>query len=117
MQNWNNNTNQQNMTASQPWQQQKPIQQSLDQPLSEQEMAFDLLYQEKELMNCTTAGLEEISHKALRQVMQDAFKEIEQDQLSVFAIMQQQGWYEVKPAAQQDVQTAKQKYQQMRGTL
>ena len=121
-QNWNaqniqNNQNVQNMENTQPWQQQKPIQQAMNQPLSEQETSFDLLYQEKELMNCLTACMEEVSHKALRQVMQDAFREIEQDQLSTFAVMQQQGWYQVKPAQAQDVQTAKQKFQQMRTTL
>ena len=31
--------------------------------------------------------------------------------------MQRQGWYQTKPAQPQDVQTAKQKYQQMRGTI
>ena len=59
----------------------------------------------------------EASHQGMRQVMNDTFMQIGQDQLQIFQLMQQNGWYQTKPAQPQDVQTAKQKYQQMRNTL
>lgn len=53
----------------------------------------------------------------MRQVLNDAYLQMGQDQLQIFNLMQQNGWYQTKPAQQPDVQQAKQKYQQMRGTL
>ena len=87
------------------------------QPLSDQELAFDLLYQEKALLTNMASEVLEASHPGMRQVMNDCSMQISQDQLALFNQMQQQGWYQTKPAQPQDVQTAKQKYQQMRGTL
>ena len=112
--------NQQN----QPWTQQNrqpwnpsTAQQPAAQPLSDEELAFDLLYQEKSLMANITSDVLEASHQGMRQVMNDTFMQIGQDQLQIFQLMQQNGWYQTKPAQPQDVQTAKQKYQQMRNTL
>ncbi len=90
---------------------------SQPQPLSDQELAFDLLYQEKALLTNLASEVLEASHPGMRQVMNDCYNQIGQDQLAIFSQMQQQGWYQTKPAQAQDVQTAKQKYQQMRGTL
>ncbi len=87
------------------------------QPLTDQELAFDLLYQEKALMANITSETLEASQPGMRQVMNDCYLQMGQDQLDIFNAMAQQGWYPVKPAAAQDVQTAKDKYQQMRGTL
>lgn len=105
---------------NQPWNQnqnQNQFQQTPTQPLSDQELAFDLLYQEKALMANIASEVLEASHQGLRQVMNDCYLQMGQDQLEIFNLMQQNGWYQTKPAQQQDVQTAKQKYQQMRGTL
>lgn len=88
-----------------------------NQKLSDQELAFDLLYQEKALMSNMTSEVLEVSHQGLRQVMNDTYLQMGQDQLQIFDLMQQNGWYQTKPAQQPDIQTAKQKYQQMRGTL
>ena len=100
--------NQQN----QPWTQQtrqpwnpSAAQQTADQPLSDEELA-----------NITSDVLE-ASHQGMRQVLNDAYLQMGQDQLQIFNLMQQNGWYQTKPAQQPDVQQAKQKYQQMRGTL
>ena len=87
------------------------------QPLGDQELAYDLLYQEKALMANMTSDVLEISQPGLRQVMNDAYMQMGQDQLQLFGLMQQSGWYQTKPAQQPDVQTAKTKFQQMRGTL
>ncbi len=53
----------------------------------------------------------------MRQVLNDCYMQIGQDQLEIFSQMEKQGWYPVKPAQAQDVQAAKQKYQQMRSAL
>ena len=85
--------------------------------LSDQELAYDLLYQEKALMANICSEVVEASSCGLRNVMNEAFMQIGQDQLQVFEAMHAQGWYDTKPAQPQDVQTAKQKFQQMRNTL
>lgn len=87
------------------------------QALTDQELAFDLLYQEKSLMANISSEVVEGSQPGLRNVMNDMFMQIGQDQLQIFQIMNNQGWYQLKPAPAQDIQTAKQKYQQMRTTL
>ena len=85
--------------------------------LTDQELAFDLLYQEKALMANISSEVVEGSQVGLRNVMNDMFMQMGQDQLQIFQVMNAQGWYQLKPAQPQDVQTAKQKYKQMRGTL
>ena len=105
--------NQQNQT----WNQNQNAEAMQHQPLSDQELAFDLLYQEKSLLANIASEVLEASQPGMRQVLNDCYMQIGQDQLAIFNEMQQQGWYPVKPAQAQDVQTAKQKYQQMRGTL
>lgn len=102
---------------NQTWNQNQPWNQSGSTPLTDQERAFDLLYQEKALMANLTSELLEVSPVGMRQVMQDCMNQMSQDQLQIFNLMQQQGWYPVKQAQSQDVQTAKDKYQQMRSTL
>ena len=85
--------------------------------LSDQELAYDLLYQEKALMANISSEVVEGSHAGLRNVLNDMFMQIGQDQLQVFQLMNEQGWYQTKPAPQPELQTAKQKYQQMRQGL
>ena len=104
--------NQQNQTMNQ-----NTNQQSAQQPLNDQELSFDLLYQEKALLSNIASEVLEASQPGMRQVLNDCYMQIGQDQLSIFNAMEQQGWYPVKPAEAQDIQTAKQKYQQMRGTI
>ena len=104
--------NQQNQTMNQ-----NTNQQSAQQPLNDQELAFDLLYQEKALLSNIASEVLEASQPGMRQVLNDCYMQIGQDQLSIWNVMEQQGWYPVKPAQPQDVQTAKQKYQQMRSGL
>ena len=105
--------NQQNQT----WNQNQNAQAGQSQPLSDQELAFDLLYQEKSLLANIASEVLEASQPGMRQVLNDCYMQIGQDQLEIFNQMQRQGWYPVKQAQPQDIQTAKQKYQQMRGTL
>ena len=85
--------------------------------LTDQELAFDLLYQEKALMANISSEVVEGSQPGLRNVMNDMFLQMGQDQLQIFQVMNNNGWYQIKPAPAQDIQTAKQKYEQMRQTL
>ena len=101
---------------NQPWNQSQN-QQSAAQPLSDQELAFDLLYQEKALLVNIASEVLEAANPGLRKVLNDCYTQVGQDQLEVFKLMQQNGWYQVKPAQAQDLQAAKQKFQQMRNTL
>ena len=105
--------NQQNQT----WNQNAQNQRAAKQPLTDQELAFDLLYQEKALLSNIASEVLEVSQPGMRQVLNDCYMQIGQDQLSIFNAMEQKGWYPVKPAQQPDIQTAKQKYQQMRSTI
>ena len=96
---------------------QNQMNQNAQTPLSDQELAFDLLYQEKSLMANISSEVVEGSQPGLRNVMNDMFMQMGQDQLQIFQEMNSQGWYQLKPAPAQDVQTAKDKYQQMRQGL
>ena len=98
-------------------QQNPSMNQGQAQPLTDQELAFDLLYQEKALLTTMASEVLEASHPGMRQVMNDCYLQMGQDQLAIFDQMQRQGWYQTKPAQAQDVQTARQKYQQMQATL
>ena len=102
---------------NQPWNQNANQQQrGQTPPLGDQELAFDLLYQEKALLSNIASEVMESSQPGMRQVLNDCYMQIGQDQLDIFNQMQQQGWYPVKPAQPQDVQAAKQKYQTMLNT-
>ena len=103
---------------NQPWNQsQNQFHPIPSQPLSEQEVAFDLLYQEKALLVNVASDVLEVAHPGLRQVLNDCYLQMGQDQLDIFNIMNQKNWYQTKPAQPQDIQTAKQKFQQMRNTI
>mgnify|MGYP004712704785 CR=1 FL=1 len=57
------------------------------------------------------------SHAGLRKVLNDMFMQIGQDQLQVFQLMNEQGWYQTKPAPQPELQTDTQIYHNMRQGL
>ena len=97
--------------------QQNTAVQGVNPALTDQELAFDLLCQEKALMANISSEVVEGSQSGLRNVLNDMFTQMGQDQLQIFQLMNQHGWYQLKPAQPQDIQTAKQKYQQMRQTL
>ncbi len=86
-------------------------------PLTEEEMAYNLLYDQKALMDCTTKAIEESSTAELRKILLDCFQMLEKDQMSLFSIMQQQGYYKIKPVNQQDLTEAQQKFAQLSSTL
>ena len=55
--------------------------------LSDQELAYDLLYQEKALMANISSEVVEGSHAGLRNVLNDMFMQIGQDQLGFYLII------------------------------
>lgn len=86
-------------------------------PLTDQERALDLLCHEKAVLSTLTTMVAEAANPALRRVLNDAYLQVGQDQYALFQQMQQNGWYEVKPAQQPDIQAACQKFQQMKCQL
>lgn len=87
------------------------------QPLTDQERAMDMLCHEKALLGTLTTMTTEAANPALRRVLNDIYLQVGQDQFALFQQMQQNGWYEVKPANPQDIQTACQKFDQMKCSI
>ncbi len=87
------------------------------QNLTDEERALDLLCHEKALMGTITSMVTEAANPALRRVLNDIYLQVGQDQFALFQQMQQNGWYQVKPAQQPDIQAADQKFKQMKCQL
>ncbi len=85
--------------------------------LTDQEMALDLLGHEKATLATLTTMVTEAANPALRRVLSDTWMQVQADQYQLFQEMQQKGWYEVKPAQQPEIQSACQKFQQMKCQL
>jgi spore coat protein F len=84
---------------------------------SEKELMNDLLMSEKQLSSAYTVGITESSCPNLRNVLTQCGQNVFQNQESIFQSMTQRGWYNVKQAPSQDVQTAKDQYNQMKNQL
>ena len=85
--------------------------------LNDKERMEDLLSQEKFLISAYSTFIPEASCPNLRQVLTTNFNDCVQNQYQVYDKMSQLGWYATKPAQQTDVDTARQKFQQMRQQL
>lgn len=85
--------------------------------LSEQDLLNDLLLQEKQLIGAYSTFITEASCQNLRQVLTTNLTENCNDQYQVFAAMKQKGYYQAKDAPTMDVQSAKQKFQQIQNQL
>lgn len=81
--------------------------------LSEQELLNDLIMQEKQITGAYATYIAEASCPNLRNILTQNMNEAFQGQYQVFDIMRKKGLYPTKDAQQQDVQQAKQKFQQM----
>ncbi|MFD3155820.1 spore coat protein [Haloimpatiens sp. FM7330] len=84
---------------------------------SEQELMQDLLATEKQVISAYSTGITESSCQNLRNVLIDNLNHTQDVQYKVFDAMKQKGWYQTKDAADQDVQMAKDKSNQMMGQL
>lgn len=84
---------------------------------SEKELMNDLLSNEKQVTSAYNTGITETSCPNLRQHLTKCLTDSQQIQYQVFDAMKQRGWYQTKPAASQDVQNAKTKYNQIMNEL
>lgn len=83
-------------------------------PLTEQELMNDLLASEKQVTSAYNTGITETSCPNLRQHLTKCLVNAQEIQYDIFNAMQERGWYKTKPAASQDVQSAKTKYNQIK---
>ena len=81
------------------------------------EILNDLLNQEKQIIGVYSTAVTESSCPNMRQVLLRNITQSSEDQLSVFQTMVTKGYYQTKDAQDQEVQQAKQKFQQMQGQL
>ncbi|NLU52642.1 MAG: spore coat protein [Clostridiaceae bacterium] len=80
---------------------------------TEQEMMNDALSAEKQLITAYGIYLAEASCENLRSQLTRIITEKQQIQYQIFDAIRQKGWYNVKNANINDVQTAVQKFQGM----
>jgi len=80
--------------------------------LNEQESLNDLLNQEKQIATNYATFITEASCQNLRRVLTDNLNSSLNDQFQIYNMMKNKGYYPAKDASGQDVQQAKNKYQQ-----
>lgn len=85
--------------------------------LNDKERMEDLLAQEKYLISAYSTFIPEASCPNLRQVLTTNFNDCAQNQFQVYDKMSQLGWYPGKEAPQNEVDAARQKFQQMKQQL
>jgi len=83
------------------------------QQLTEQEILNDMLLQEKHMSSAYTTYVTEASCPNLRNLLTQNLTDIFNEQYQVFDTMRQKGMYQVKDAQTNEVQQAKQQFQQM----
>jgi len=81
--------------------------------LTEQEIMNDALSSEKQIISAYGTFLAESTCENLRSEMAKIINDKQQIQFEIFDTMKQKGWYNVKNANLNDVETAAQKYQNM----
>ncbi|TCO75245.1 spore coat protein [Marinisporobacter balticus] len=84
---------------------------------TEKELMNDLLMSEKQVSSAYTVGITESSCSNLRNLLLQCEQNVLSNQENIFQSMNQRGWYQVKKAPAQDVQSAKDKYNQMKSEL
>lgn len=83
------------------------------QQLTEQEILNDILLQEKHMSAAYTTYVTEASCPNLRNLLTQNLTDIFNEQYQVFDTMRQKGMYQTKDAQTNEVQQAKQQFQQM----
>ena len=83
------------------------------QQLTEQEILNDILLQEKHMSSAYSTYVTEASCPNLRNLLTQNLTDIFNEQYQVFDTMRQKGMYQVKDAQTNEVQQAKQQFQQM----
>ncbi|MDD6883587.1 MAG: spore coat protein [Eubacteriales bacterium] len=85
--------------------------------LNDQDRMEDLLAQEKYLIGAYSTFIPEATCPELRTVLKDNFQDCVQNQYSIFEKMTQLGWYPTQNAPMQEVDAARQKFQQLKQRL
>lgn len=85
--------------------------------LGEKEILNDLLNTEKQILTTYSTAVTESSCANMRQLLLRNITQISDDQFNVFNAMVNKGYYQKKDAQDQDVQQAKQKFQQIQSQL
>ncbi len=85
--------------------------------LTEQEIMNDALSSEKQIISAYGTFLAESTCENLRSEMAKIINDKQQIQFEIFDTMKQKGWYNVKNANLNDVQTASQKFQTMQQNM
>ncbi len=85
--------------------------------LTEQEIMNDALSSEKQMISAYGTFLAESTCENLRTELAKIINDKQQIQYQIFDTMKTKGWYNVKNANLNDVQTATQKYQTMQQNL
>jgi len=84
---------------------------------TEKELFNDLLMSEKQVSSAYTVGITESSCPHLRNVLSLCEQNVLSNQESIFNAMGQRGWYPIKKALSQDVESAKSKFNQLKSEL
>lgn len=84
---------------------------------TEQEIMNDALSSEKQVINTYGTYLAESTCENLRSEFTKIINDKQQIQFQMFDAMKQKGWYNVKNANMNDVQTATQKFQTMKQSM
>ena len=87
------------------------------QAFDEKTMLEDLLNSQKQRMDAYCTLLWESSCPQQRMMLSDLLIEAAEDQFAIFELLRQKGWYPGKEASEQELQQAKQKAQQLKGSM
>ena len=85
--------------------------------LTDQDRMEDMIAQEKYLISAYSTFIPEATCPQLRQILTSNFNDCAQNQFALFDKMAQMGWYPTKTAPKPDVDTARQKFQQLKQQL
>lgn len=85
--------------------------------MREEDLMHDLLATEKQIITAYSIGMTETSCPNLKNTLMNNYKNAQDMQFKIFDTMENKGWYQVKDAAQTDVQKAKDSANRMSGEL
>ncbi len=85
--------------------------------MSEQDMLEDLLTQEKQFIGAYSTYITEASCPNLRHILMTNFDQSCEDQYMIYDLMRKKGYYTPKDAQDNEVNTVKQKFTQMKNQL
>ena len=85
--------------------------------MTEKDLLNDLLNQEKQMMACYAASIQEASCRNLRKLLTNQFNQTSQDQYELFDQMREKGYFKLRDATIQSVQQVKAAYKNVQNDL